>query len=73
MQVTAFCNPARPEWRWRIVNYSGEMLEESYTSFPTIAAAVAQGTERLAQMNADAVDRFATSRGPWAPARQRDR
>ena len=40
MQVVAFCTPARPEWRWRIVNYSGEMVEESYKTFLSIAAAV---------------------------------
>ena len=55
MQVTAFSTPTRPEWRWRICDYAGEMLEESYTSFPTIAAAVAQGTVRLTQMNREQV------------------
>lgn len=51
MQVTAFSTPARPEWRWRIVNYAGEMVEESRETFPTIAAAVARGTRRLIEMN----------------------
>ena len=50
MQVTAFSTPARPDWRWRIVNYAGEIVEESHDAFPTIAAAVAQGTKRLVQM-----------------------
>ena len=31
----------------RIIDYNGEMVEESYTGFPTIAAAVADGNERL--------------------------
>lgn len=55
MQVTAFSTPTRPEWRWRICDYAGAMLEESYISFPTIAAAVAQGTERLGQINLEQV------------------
>jgi len=66
MQVTAFSTPARPEWRWRICDYAGEMLEESSTSFPTIAAAVAQGTVRLMQMNLEQVkdvDRSMATRG----------
>ena len=66
MQVTAFSAPARPEWRGRICDYAGEMLEESSTSFPTIAAAVAQGTVRLMQMNLEQVkdvDRSMATRG----------
>ena len=51
MQVTAFSTPARPEWRWRIVNYAGEIIEESFSEFPSIAAAVAKGTTRLTQLN----------------------
>jgi hypothetical protein len=51
MQVTAFSTPARPDWRWRIVNYAGEVVEESRTGFPTISAAVAKGTERLIELN----------------------
>ena len=52
MQVTAFSTAARPEWRWRICGYEGEIIQESYDRFPTIAAAVAQGAERLTYMNA---------------------
>jgi hypothetical protein len=55
MQVIAFATAARPEWRWRIVDYAGEMVEESSTVFPTIAAAVGAGAERLQSM--DVVDR----------------
>jgi len=51
VQVTAFSTPARPEWRWRIVNYAGEIIEESFSEFPSIAAAVAKGTERLTRLN----------------------
>jgi hypothetical protein len=49
--VTAFATPSHPAWRWRIVNYAGEILEESRDGFPTISAAVAKGTKRLVQMN----------------------
>ena len=51
MQVAAFSTPGSPLWRWRIVNYAGEMVEESRETFPTIASAVAQGTKRLAELN----------------------
>jgi hypothetical protein len=51
MQVVAFSTPTRPDWRWRIVNYAGEMIEESHEAFPTIAAAVAAGTRHLGRMN----------------------
>ena len=61
MQVTAFSTAARPEWRWRICDYGGEIVEESHAHFLTIAAAVAQGAERLAHMNA--VDRARAARG----------
>ena len=74
MQVTAFSTPASPEWRWRICGYAGEMVEESYTSFPTIAAAVAQGTVRLTQMNREQVkdvDRSMPARGYRTTARPR--
>jgi hypothetical protein len=47
MNVLAFSTPRHPDWRWRIIDYNGEMVEESYTAFPTIAAAVAGGYERL--------------------------
>ncbi len=51
MQVAAFSTPDNPSWRWRIVNYAGEVIEESHDTFPTIASAVANGTKRLVQMN----------------------
>lgn len=55
MQVTAFATPKNPEWRWRIVSSAGDIVEESHDSFPTIAAAVARGKERLTAL--DVVDR----------------
>lgn len=51
MQVAAFSTPAEPGWRWRIVNYAGEMIEESRESFATIAGAVARGRQRLVELN----------------------
>ena len=51
MQVVAFSTPERPDWRWRIVNYAGEMVEESYETFPSIATAVTDGSRRMNEMN----------------------
>ncbi len=53
MQVTAFSTPRQPDWRWRIVNYAGETIEESRRTFPTIALAVEDGKRRLKGMGAD--------------------
>jgi hypothetical protein len=55
MQVIAFATPTRPEWRWRIVDYAGETVEESTSVFPTIAAAVGAGSSHLQKL--DTVDR----------------
>jgi hypothetical protein len=51
MQVLAFSTPRNPDLRWRIVNYAGEMIEESPGTFPTITAAVAAGARRLVQID----------------------
>jgi hypothetical protein len=53
MQVTAISTPRHPEWRWRIKGYAGVTIEESRAGFPTIAAAMAAGTERLVSMSVD--------------------
>jgi hypothetical protein len=47
MNVIAVSTPGQPDWRWRIVDYQGQTVEESFTSLPTIAAAVAEGNEHL--------------------------
>ncbi len=60
MQVAAFCTGGDQSWRWRIVNYAGEIVEESREAFPTIASALAQGQRRLGQMNV--VDRSTAMR-----------
>ena len=54
MQVAAFSTPEDPRWRWRIVNYAGELVEESHETFPTIAGALEHGSKRLRLM--DVVD-----------------
>jgi hypothetical protein len=72
MQVVAFSTPLRPEWRWRIVNYAGEMIEESHETFPTIAAAVAAGSRHLGRMNVtDRSSRPRTFGRSASPARGR--
>lgn len=53
MQVGAFSSPDEPDWRWRIVNYAGETIEESRATFPTIALAVEDGTKRLRRLGED--------------------
>ena len=70
MNVFAFSTPDRPDWRWRIVNYAGDIVEESRDSFFTISAAVAKGTERLAQL--DRVARSDLSRSPRTVSGSRD-
>jgi len=60
MQVVAFAIPASDGWRWRIVDYAGEIVQESQPAFPTIGEAVAQGKKRLAEMNV--VDRSVAPR-----------
>jgi hypothetical protein len=63
MNVVAFSTPRASDWRWRIVDYEGGTLEESSTTFPTIAEATAAGTQRL-QLRQDR-DRPLPSRVPW--------
>jgi len=61
--LTHIADDGHPNWRWRIVGYYGEMVEESSASFPTIAEAVAEGRERLQRHT----DRDAPIvRRPWA-------
>jgi hypothetical protein len=48
MNVFACSAPNRPDWRWRIVSSTGNIVEESHDGFRT---AVATGPERLAQLN----------------------
>jgi hypothetical protein len=63
MQVTAISTPRFPAWRWRISDYSGVTVEESQIGFPSIAAAVAAGTERLVSMSV--IDRSDSTPLAW--------
>lgn len=63
MNVFAFSTPHRPDWRWRIVDAAGEVLEESSAAFPTIGQAMAAGTAQL-RARADR-DRPPPARAPW--------
>ena len=63
MQVVAFSTPSRPDWRWRIVNYAGDVIEESRETFTTIAAAVATGQRRMREL--DTVDTSTPRHGRW--------
>ena len=69
MQVTAFSTPNSPAWRWRIVSYAGEVIEESREAFTSIAAAVASGNLRLRQI--DVPDRSISPRTGWSSSRLR--
>jgi hypothetical protein len=62
MHVAAISTPGRPEWRWRISDYAGTIVEESEVTFATIAAAVAAGRERVNAMTEP--DRSDSK--PWA-------
>jgi hypothetical protein len=69
VQVIAFATPARADWRWRIVDYAGMTVEESFGAFPSIASAVAEGTRRLDQMTSDEMATRATTYRPAVRAR----
>lgn len=53
MQVAAFSSPNQPDWRWRIVDYAGAVIEESRLSFRTIALAIEEGRRRLRELDVD--------------------
>jgi hypothetical protein len=50
MDVLAFSTPAHPKWRWRIVDLSGDIVEESRDWYGSIATAVAAGAERADEL-----------------------
>ena len=64
MQVGAFTSPEESDWRWRIVNYAGETIEESHRRFASIALAMVDGRKRLGELD---VDR-SVPRGPYRSA-----
>ena len=57
MDVVAISTPQDAGWRWRIVNYAGEVVEESHGLFSSIKSAVAEGAQRLHEMNVTDVSR----------------
>jgi hypothetical protein len=63
MNVFAVSTSSGGEWRWRIVGYQGETLEESGSRFTTMAEALAAGADQL-QVLRDR-DRPPPARAPW--------
>lgn len=61
MQVVAISTPRSTGWQWRIVTYTGEVIEESQRRFPTIGRAVAEGQRRLRELDLPS--------GPLPPSR----
>jgi len=57
VDVVAISTPQDTGWRWRIVNHAGETIEESHNVFSTIKSAVAEGAQRLHEMNVADVSR----------------
>jgi len=51
MDVVAISTPRDAGWRWRILNYSGGIVEESHGLFSTIRSAVEEGARRLHEMD----------------------
>ena len=55
-RANAVIRATKREWAakvfngWRIVNYAGDMVEESRDSFASIAAALVDGHRRLGQL-----------------------
>jgi hypothetical protein len=47
MNIVAVSTPNSSGWRWRIVDYAGQVVEESQARFASIALAVAEGTAHL--------------------------
>ena len=62
MDVVAISTPQDVGWRWRIVNYAGEIVEESHNLFSTIKSAVAEGAQRLHEMNVTDLSRPSSHR-----------
>jgi hypothetical protein len=50
MHVYAVSTPSAKGWRWRIMNYAGEVIEESRRTYSSVAAAVTEGGQRLAEL-----------------------
>ena len=57
MHVIAFSSSARPEWRWRLMTYAGDIVEESREVFGTIAAAISAGAIRSEELRVRSLSR----------------
>jgi hypothetical protein len=71
MQVVAFSSPSCRDWRWRLVSYAGDIVEESHEKFTTIAVAIAAGTQRMNDLNTVDLARPAPLSFRSAPGRSR--
>ncbi len=69
VDVVAISTPQDAGWRWRIVNYAGEVIEESHSLFSSIRSAVAEGAQRLHEMNVADVSRPTPHRSPYLRGR----
>ena len=50
MTVVAVSIPSQVGWRWRIVDYNGETIQESDAVFSTMGRGLAEGRERLGHL-----------------------
>jgi hypothetical protein len=50
MHVIAFSSPSRPAWRWRLISYAGDIVEESRDVFRSIAEAIGAGAVRSEEL-----------------------
>lgn len=47
MNIVAVSTPTSSGWRWRVVDYAGQVVEESHARFTAIAIALAEGAAWL--------------------------
>ena len=50
MHVIAFSTPSRPSWRWRLISYAGDIVEESRDAFGSISDAIGAGALRSEEL-----------------------
>jgi hypothetical protein len=66
MNVVAISTPSSVGWRWRIVDYSGQMVEESDGTFASIEIAITHGVERMrARDDQDSANSASPSSSRW--------
>jgi hypothetical protein len=47
MDIVAVSTRSVPGWRWRMLDYSGQTVEESNRAFDSIDIAIAEGVARM--------------------------